>query len=153
MGTLLMIDAASPSRPNTDLTFEVGHLSGDSLAEAVRYWKRMVKEGFTNEDSTPPSESSIGLFARDAAGKTRGMVVYHEVDGEDFVWLYLLYVEPQFRRSGLGRLLVSCVRHTVSNVYGKPLKFGTFGTNLPMQRLAAECGYVPDVILYREAKA
>lgn len=139
--------------PNAGLTYEVGLLSGRSLTEAVDYWKRMVAEGFTNEDSTPPTENSVGIFARDAEGKTHGMAVYHEVEGEDFVWLYLLYVEPQFRRSGLGRHLVSCVRQAVANVYGKPLKFGTFGNNIPMRHLAAECGYVPDVIFYREDKA
>lgn len=129
-------------------TLDVVPLEGPLLDEAIRCWETMLAQGFTENLGRKPDDACHGIFARDHAGKTIGMAIIHDVDEEDFAWLWLLYVEPQAREHGIGRQLLDASVEASWTLWKKPIGFGTQGFNLPMQRLASKAGFMPESVFY-----
>lgn len=129
-------------------TLDVVPLEGPLLDEAVRCWETMLAQGFTEDQGRKPDDACHGIFARDHTGKTIGMAIIHDVDEEDFAWLWLLYVEPQAREHGIGRQLLDASVEASWTLWEKPTGFGTQGFNLPMQHLANKAGFMPKAVFY-----
>ncbi|MDI6834871.1 MAG: GNAT family N-acetyltransferase [Rhizobiaceae bacterium] len=130
------------------VTFDIVVLHGDYLAEADRYFDVMLAYGFTEDQGRRPDEDCNGIFAKDASGRTLGMAVIHDIEGEGHAWLWLLYVEPSARRMGLGRALLDLSIAGAWKLWEKPIGLGTQGFNRPMQRLADRSGFKVEAIYY-----
>lgn len=129
-------------------TLDVVPLEGPLLDEAIRCWETMLAHGFTEDQGRKPDDACHGIFARDHTGKTIGMAIIHDVDEQDFAWLWLLYVEPEARRHGIGRALLDASLAAAWVLWEKPIGFGTQASNVAMQRLASRTGFAPKSIFY-----
>lgn len=130
------------------VTFSAAPLAGERLAEAVRIWEVMLEDGFTEDNGRKPDEECTAAVALDADGQTLGMAVLFEPEGEDFAWLWLLYVDPDARRKNVGLGLLRFSIEAAWALWGKPIGFGTQGHNLPMQRLALRAAFEIEAVFY-----
>ena len=70
------------------------------------FFKRMQDEGRIADDPDPPTTGEHVFFAIDGEDEPVGMSVFFYPDKHKQVWLHLLYVDPAYRRQGIGRELI-----------------------------------------------
>ncbi len=81
-------------------------------------------------------------------GKLIGFAVFYLPEGNDFVWLDLLWVAPGFRSRGGGRLLISSVLKRAAE-WGVPtVRFGTAVDNPTMPIIAKMMGFEQHSVTY-----
>lgn len=111
--------------------------------EAERFFVAMQAEGVL-----PPREPIGGgedcIFAMAISGQAWrpvGMAVHYQPEGWTSLWLDLLYVEPDFRRLGVGRKLVTAVMQRADMLGLPKVELGAMLDNQPMQSLAFSFGF------------
>jgi ribosomal protein S18 acetylase RimI-like enzyme len=100
---------------------------------------------------------SVILLATDEAGGAMGFCqlypMFCSVEAKPIYSLYDLYVAPEARRSGAGRLLLQAAEK-VARAHGKArMDLTTAKTNLPAQAAYESLGWVKDEIFYAYSKA
>ncbi|HEV7278429.1 MAG TPA: GNAT family N-acetyltransferase [Devosiaceae bacterium] len=108
------------------------------VADSLREGQRRGFFSLRCELSGAESCAVIGVDGTETAGFA---TFWHPRVGHDFVWIDLLWVEPPFRRRGIGTALIKAVLQA----HAAPFRigFGSLVGNAPMHALAASMGFAP----------
>ncbi len=87
------------------------------------------------------------------AGFSQLYPIFSSVSAQRVYLLNDLFVAPDFRRQGVGRLLLDASRDFAAEAGALRLELATAHDNLPAQRLYESLGYVPDTTFKRYSLA
>ncbi|MEH6691311.1 MAG: GNAT family N-acetyltransferase [Pseudorhizobium pelagicum] len=77
-----------------------------------------------------------------------GIAVFYLPENYDGLWLDILYVKPEYRRRGIGRVLVSLVRQVAIDAGHDQFGLGTMLHNAPMLALARSAGFAKGAVYF-----
>jgi GNAT superfamily N-acetyltransferase len=94
----------------------------------------------------PPHDDSRAVLALAGNGRVAGLAVYYEVNDKR-LWLDFLWVQPHWRRRGVGLQLMQAVEHAARHRKLEGVILGHAETNAPMIALAERAGWAVDHIV------
>jgi GNAT superfamily N-acetyltransferase len=97
----------------------------------------------------PPTGTESCAFHAPDGVEPIAFATFYQPDERSFVWLDLLWVEPEFRERGWGGAIIQALADRSRRVGHSHLEFGTLASNGAMQQLAEKIGCDRFTIGYR----